>query len=348
MADLEREKPALTPKESSEKGKGNRETKIADLAVEVAGTVEGRADQERDALRRDVEGEKNRSISDMLADLYDRVRGKKTEGETDLGVSAASQVENPDGEEKPWYSKAWAFLAGGATSLFEDAKDVFGKIFGFNKSKAKKAGVFIAAKAEEIKTEIMPRGDLEHFADTELLNPEAPAFTFQKGKTPRISSHFGFRNDPIDRGKSQDHRGVDIGGLAVGTKIVSTLDGCKVLASFFDKKAGNLTKILMPDGKVAAYMHLKNPGLKKGTIINKGDVFAEVGMTGSRVTGPHIHFEIRPGEVAGNWIDPASHLPAELVAQEVAKRDTYYQKYPHLKAKAQAKADQEALASATV
>jgi murein DD-endopeptidase MepM/ murein hydrolase activator NlpD len=86
-----------------------------------------------------------------------------------------------------------------------------------------------------------------------------------------LTSRFGWRKDPIN-GKSAYHQGVDIRGRA----------GSEVLAFvLIDHGNGFNTK----------YAHMKKSLVKKGKIIERGQVIGLVGSSG-RSTGPHVHYEI--------------------------------------------------------
>ena len=55
----------------------------------------------------------------------------------------------------------------------------------------------------------------------------------------------------------------------------------------------------------SVYAHARALFVEKGEFVERGQKIAEVGATG-RATGPHLHFEIRRGEVAH---DPLVYLP---------------------------------------
>ena len=68
---------------------------------------------------------------------------------------------------------------------------------------------------------------------------------------------------------------------------------------------GKLIKIQHDNGDVTYYAHLSSYSVKKGDRVYKGQLIAKSGATG-RVTGPHLHFEIRKN---GVQVNPIKHLP---------------------------------------
>ncbi|NME35440.1 MULTISPECIES: peptidoglycan DD-metalloendopeptidase family protein [Fusobacterium] len=67
---------------------------------------------------------------------------------------------------------------------------------------------------------------------------------------------------------------------------------------------GNLVKIKHSDGYETRYAHLNKINVKKGQKIQQGQIIGESGMTG-RVTGPHLHFEVRKN---GKTLNPMEFL----------------------------------------
>jgi hypothetical protein len=153
----------------------------------------------------------------------------------------------------------------------------------------------------------------------EMMDASAPVFTFPKGTVARVSSGVGYRDLDKD-GKFTPHPAVDI-GAAEGTPIIAMQDGCKVLISRSSSTAGNYVYLKMPDGKISAYLHLKELGPAVGTIINRGDVIGLVGNTGNS-GGSHLHFEMQDGsrKWPNNRIDPNKHLQEGFREPELAKR----------------------------
>jgi len=113
----------------------------------------------------------------------------------------------------------------------------------------------------------------------------------------RISSPFGWRDNPFGIGGREFHDGIDI-PKPIGTPIRAVADGYVILSQF-SSSAGNWIRIdhgYIPGigHVVSEYMHnsrnlvtVTNPR----TRVSAGQVIAEVGSTG-RSTGAHLHLNI--------------------------------------------------------
>ena len=112
----------------------------------------------------------------------------------------------------------------------------------------------------------------------------------------RLTSKFG------RRGKSF-HDGLDI-AAPKGTPIRAVQKG-KVLFSDKLRGYGNIVIIRHAGRYVSVYAHNRKNLARKGQRVAQWQVIGEVGSTG-RVTGPHLHFEIRKNNVAR---DPLYYLP---------------------------------------
>jgi len=73
----------------------------------------------------------------------------------------------------------------------------------------------------------------------------------------------------------------------------------------YDKIYGNFVILDHDNNTQSVYANLFDFFIKKGDIINGGQVIGSVGTTGAS-TGPHLHFEIR---VNGKAQDPKRLLP---------------------------------------
>jgi len=112
----------------------------------------------------------------------------------------------------------------------------------------------------------------------------------------RLTSRFGLRGN-------RPHEGIDL-GAPQGTPIHAAEAGRVIHAGRFG--AYGLTVILKHAGAYrSVYAHARRLHVAKGDFVEPGQRIAEVGATG-RATGPHLHFEIRRGEVAH---DPLAYLP---------------------------------------
>ncbi|MBX3099502.1 MAG: M23 family metallopeptidase [Salinibacterium sp.] len=111
-----------------------------------------------------------------------------------------------------------------------------------------------------------------------------------------ISDSYGWRTDPFT-GERAFHQGTDF-PAADGTPILATADGLVVLAGY-DSSWGNIIVLEHTvDGQRVAsvYLHMWDTGIhvSPGQIVRAGDWIGDVGSSGHS-TGPHLHFEIRPG-----------------------------------------------------
>ncbi len=111
-------------------------------------------------------------------------------------------------------------------------------------------------------------------------------------KVARISSHYGYRKKHPVLGYGAMHKGVDF-AASIGTPIYASGSGT---VSFIGWKSGYGRFILIKHDRTlsTAYAHSSKfaKGLKKGSRVKQGDIIAFVGKSG-RVTGPHLHYEVR-------------------------------------------------------
>lgn len=99
----------------------------------------------------------------------------------------------------------------------------------------------------------------------------------------KISSGFGFRH-----GKT--HEGLDIKANE-GTLIRAISHG-KVVFEGWMSGYGRMIVIAHGDGYASVYAHNQDHLVKRGQIVKKGQAIAKLGSSG-RVSGPHVHFEVR-------------------------------------------------------
>lgn len=119
----------------------------------------------------------------------------------------------------------------------------------------------------------------------------------------RVSSYFGKRHGNF-------HEGIDI-AAPKGTKIQASRSGHVIYASNKISGYGNLVIIRHSDAYATVYAHLSEIQVKKGQFVSKGSRIGKVGMTG-HATSPHLHFEVRKGQVP---INPILYLPGTVVAR---------------------------------
>ncbi|MFC0601129.1 M23 family metallopeptidase [Streptomyces palmae] len=97
------------------------------------------------------------------------------------------------------------------------------------------------------------------------------------------------------------HTGIDF-PVDEGTPVMAATDG--TVTTKFNSAYGNMAIVTSPDGTQTWYCHLSSTRIRSGSV-KAGDVIAYSGNTGNS-TGPHLHFEVRPG--GGSAIDPLTWL----------------------------------------
>jgi biotin carboxyl carrier protein len=98
---------------------------------------------------------------------------------------------------------------------------------------------------------------------------------------------------------SSYHTGLDFNGNT-GDAIKSIANGV-VTSVGYDGAYGNKTVVTLEDGTEIWYCHQTSYAVSEGDTVRAGEVIGTVGTTG-RVTGSHLHLEVRPG--GGDPVDP--------------------------------------------
>lgn len=144
----------------------------------------------------------------------------------------------------------------------------------------------------------------------------------------RVTSNFGYREDPLGRGR-QFHSGVDIaGGAGNGiVNIIAAKDGVVVYPtsksptncpsstslSSCGGGYGNYVILQHSDGNYTLYAHLDAGSIKvtAGDSVEQGQVIAKMGSSGNS-TGTHLHFEVREGQnSSGATVDGLTYVSLE-------------------------------------
>ena len=128
-----------------------------------------------------------------------------------------------------------------------------------------------------------------------FANPVKAAF--------RFTSKFGPRRDPKTGGRRM-HKGVDF-AAPNGTPLYATADGVVTHASW-SSGYGRLVKIQHEFGIETRYSHMSKLRAKVGQRVSRGDRIGDMGASG-RVTGVHLHYEVRVG---GNAVNPMIYINA--------------------------------------
>jgi murein DD-endopeptidase MepM/ murein hydrolase activator NlpD len=126
----------------------------------------------------------------------------------------------------------------------------------------------------------------------------------------QITSRFGDRSDPLS-GEGAFHAGVDLTADS-GTPVHAAADGIVSVAQFATRY-GRTIIIDHGSGMSTLYAHLSAFDVIPGTEVRRGQVIGQSGASG-RVSGPHLHFEVRQG---GNPVNPAQYLQHSVVLTQV-------------------------------
>ncbi len=119
----------------------------------------------------------------------------------------------------------------------------------------------------------------------------------------RFTSKFGYRRDPKTGGRRM-HSGVDFAASS-GTPLYATADGV-VTHSGWQSGYGRLVKIQHEFGIETRYAHMSRLRVKVGQRVSRGQQIGDMGASG-RVTGVHLHYEVRVG---GKAVNPMIYIKA--------------------------------------
>ncbi|WP_030288241.1 M23 family metallopeptidase [Streptomyces catenulae] len=97
------------------------------------------------------------------------------------------------------------------------------------------------------------------------------------------------------------HTGIDF-PVQYGTPVMAATDG--TVRTQWNSAYGNMAIVTSPDGTETWYCHLSSTKIRSGSV-KAGDQIAYSGSSGNS-TGPHLHFEVRPG--GGSPINPLPWL----------------------------------------
>lgn len=147
------------------------------------------------------------------------------------------------------------------------------------------------------------------------------ARAFQKNVIPtlwpvngQITSRFGDREDPLS-GTGGFHAGVDL-HADMGTPVVAAADGLVSVAQF-SGRYGRVVVIDHGNNMSTLYAHLSVFEVIPGQEVRRGQQIGISGASG-RVSGPHLHFEVRQG---GTPVNPSHYLSNSTILTQQTKPD---------------------------
>ena len=140
------------------------------------------------------------------------------------------------------------------------------------------------------------------------------SYPLKRSEFMLVTSSFGMRDDPMNPGAKQMHKGIDI--QAKHDEVLATEDKGKVIKvnNNTDGGAGRYVTVeySRPNGNKyqCTYMHLSRIDVKVGDEVNAGQKLGMSGNTGTRTTGEHLHFSVKSVSSDGTKrdIDPAAYL----------------------------------------
>ncbi len=147
--------------------------------------------------------------------------------------------------------------------------------------------------------------------DKEKLLASIPAIQpIRKEDLSRMASGYGWRSDPFTKARKQ-HNGMDFTASS-GTPIYATGNGKVKRADNTASGFGEHIEIDHGYGYITIYAHLSKYNVKRGQIVNRGDLIGFVGNTG-RSVGPHLHYEVHKN---GRPINPINFYYGNLTPEE--------------------------------
>jgi murein DD-endopeptidase MepM/ murein hydrolase activator NlpD len=156
-------------------------------------------------------------------------------------------------------------------------------------------------------------------ATTPVAETTRVVFPLPDGAWTRTSG-FGTRLHPV-LGTRRLHAGVDLAAPA-GTPILAAADGRVAAAGPADGYGHLIVLEHTIDGQpvATAYAHMPATGIHvaAGDHVTAGQHIGDVGSTGNS-TGPHLHFELRPGGPDAQPIDPEPWLQGRAIPAQPAQ-----------------------------
>ena len=217
--------------------------------------------------------------------------------------------------------KGWAagIKAGGYATAKNYVSTIVGVIEGANLQKYDQM-VIEQAKREgkKIGTTDYRKGDVSATPANSVTAKPTPnglySLPLKREEFMLVTSPFGNRRDPMDHSKTQFHKGIDVSckneallatennGKVVGVNHNANTGGGKSVTIEYNREDGSKYQ--------TTYMHMSSIDVKVGDNVNAGQKIGVSGNTGTRTTGPHLHFEVKTIASDGTKrnIDPAAYI----------------------------------------
>lgn len=157
-----------------------------------------------------------------------------------------------------------------------------------------------------------------------LSNEAAYSFPLRREEFMFVTSAFGNRKDPLDKSRTQLHRGIDIAcrhddvlateneGRVVAVNNNPDTAGGKSVTVEYSRSDGSKVR--------CSYLHLSEVFVRKDDVVKVGEKLGVTGNTGYRTTGEHLHFGVKSVSADGSArdIDPALYLAEIAVKGNIA------------------------------
>lgn len=157
-----------------------------------------------------------------------------------------------------------------------------------------------------------------------LSNEAAYSFPLRREEFMFVTSAFGNRKDPLDKSRTQLHRGIDIAcrhddvlateneGRVVAVNNNPDTAGGKSVTVEYSRSDGSKLR--------CSYLHLSEVFVRKDDVVKVGEILGVTGNTGYRTTGEHLHFGVKSVSADGSArdIDPALYLAEIAVKGNIA------------------------------
>lgn len=186
-----------------------------------------------------------------------------------------------------------------------------GDLSSVQKSSASQSETGLVQESATLKEVISIIDQIEPGLNTIYGNFEAQRGMFQDmptrwplggGVTGYMTQRFGPSRDPFTY-EWQFHTGLDI-AFSPGTPIIVAANGTVVKAEYDPNGYGFYVVVRHRYGFYTLYGHMQRYTVKVGQELSQGDLLGYMGSSG-RVTGPHLHFEVRIGTEV---VDPMRYL----------------------------------------